>query len=162
MFGEALVIIDMQPYFSSALNEYTIRNCIAEIKRAKRANIPIVVLEYEDPDGEDDLGETLPRLKKHLDSYHATYYVKKYDDDGGLDVMRCLEENDLDTIPNFRVCGINLGACIWETVDTLVNVFNKQVEVVKRACNCNGLNGTKTQQFKEDRLYNSNGNVSLV
>lgn len=135
MFDEALIIVDMQHFFETARNDWTIRNVIELIKKAKQDNVPIIVLEYVDPDEEYEIGETMPRLKKHLDDYNLTRYVLKYNDDGGNKVIECLEQNGWEDIVSLTVCGVNIQACVAETVDTLIRSYDKEVTIVKKACN---------------------------
>ncbi len=162
MDGEVLVIIDMQPYFETAHDEYTLRNCVTEIKKAIRDEIPIIAVEYEDPDGNDILGETLPRLKRHLDKYTRTYYVKKHQDDGGYEIMNCIEDEGIGFVSKFRVCGVNITACVAETVYTLVNEWSAEVEIIKKACN-----GSRSWYKNRKTMFSNRGiyrnrNVALV
>ena len=162
MSDEALVIIDMQPYFDTAKDEGTLRNCVTEIRKAIKAEIPIIVVEYEDPDGNDFLGDTLPRLKRHLDKYIRTYYVKKHQDDGGYEIMNCIEDEGLGLIRKFKVCGVNICACVAETVFTLVHEWDAEVEVIKKACNgSRSWNKSRRTMFKNRGVYRSR-NVVLV
>jgi nicotinamidase-related amidase len=152
----ALVVVDMQPYFTTANHEDTIRNCIIEIRKAIQANIPIVVLEY------NGCGDTNERLKKHLDEYDKTFYETKCDDNGGHEVIDCLESRNDFSIDTFIVCGVNINACVADTVRCLVNVYEKHVEVIKKACNGHeesreiGFTGQRYTRIYQDK------NVCLV
>lgn len=153
----ALVIVDMQGYFETANHEGTIRNCIKQIKKAITEKIPIIVLEYTQDD--DELGPTLPRLKRHLDKYELTRYVEKYNDDGSIEVIECLEDNDWD-IETLRVCGVNITACVSETVYTLIHKYDKQIQIIKNACN--GQRRSKKACFESQSYLYKGKNIVLV
>lgn len=147
----ALVIIDMQPgAFEAACKEETIDTCCREIKKAVEEGIPIIVLEYM---GE---GETGRKLKYYLDSYKFTKYVIKKYDDGSSNIIDCVKDNGWD-IDTFRVCGVNTTACVARTIDSLVNVYNKKVRVIKKGCN-----GETSQRYAFKNKTFRNRNVSLV
>ena len=158
---EALVIIDMQAYFKTALHKGTIRNCITQIRKAIKEEISILVLEYEDLDDEDRIGDTLPKLKKHLDPYCETHYIKKHQDDGGHDIINYIEDEGIGLIQKFRVCGVNITACVASTVDTLINEWDAEIEIIKKACNDRSCWRTKRAMFNESTVYDEE-NVVLV
>lgn len=130
MAKEALLIIDMQARFDTAYDETTIKNCIRAIKKAIKAKVPIIVLEY------NNCGRTLPELTEYLDEYADTFYKIKYTNNGGNEVIQCLEENKLG-IKTLKVCGVNINACVAETVIHLVRKAKKKITVIKKACNGN-------------------------
>jgi len=151
----ALLIVDMQATFSSANDETTIKNCIIEIKKAIIEKMPIIVLEY--------LGHsrTLPELRKYLDKYKSTLYVTKRDDDGGKDVIKAAKKKHLK-IDTFIVCGVNAACCVAETVRTLTREYNKEVKVVKKACNGFRKNSADyTFNHSHARIYQDD-NVILI
>lgn len=123
---KTLVIIDMQPSFSAARDKKTIDGVIEEIKIAKN-NSPVLVLEYVKHSPTD------LRIKKELDSIsNQVEFITKRNDDGSDDIICACD--DLELPKNFRVCGVNIDACVWETVYGLM-CCGHWVEVVKNACN---------------------------
>lgn len=130
MKNYVLVVVDMQGHFASAKNDYTIRNVITSIKKAKKDNAVIIVLEYF------GCGPTLSRIKKHLNGYDKVTYAMKSSDGGGEEVIDKMHFKNIDFIQNIRVCGVNISFCVSETVRELVDDYGKNVEVIKRACNC--------------------------
>lgn len=141
----ALLIVDMQQYFFTARDKGTIKTCITEIRRAIKAELPIIVLEY------DGCGETLPELKRHLDKYHRTKYVEKCDDGGGHEVMGALQEEKW-VIENFIVCGVNINACVARTIWTLLRAFKRKIFVVKKGCN--GQEDNRRIAFHGEKRHN--------
>lgn len=156
-FNEALIIVDMQNYFRTARNKSTISNVkklIAEFIERRR---PIIVLEYHFDD--KNIGHTLPCLTKILDDYSGTRYVRKSDDDGGREVIKCLRDNGWE-IKNFTVCGVNLGACVRETVWTLTYTYHKHIKVVKKACN--GFSSRRDAFNRNKDFYTNTPNLAVV
>jgi hypothetical protein len=156
-FKEALIIVDMQNYFRTARDRSTISNVKKLIKEFIEKRRPIIVLEYYFED--KNIGHTLPCLTKILDDYYETRYVRKSDDDGAAEVMECLEQNCWK-VEKFKVCGVNIGACVRSTVETLTYEYNQTVEVVKKACNGQE---TRSIAFKRNSdFYLNSPNVSVV
>ena len=156
-YKEALIIVDMQTYFTTARDKSTIKNVKKLIKEFIDKRRPIIVLEYYFD--YRNIGHTLPCLTKILDSYDETRYVRKSDDDGADEVLECLEQNCWK-VEKFKVCGVNIGACVRSTVETLTYQYNQTVEVVKKACNGQE---TRSMAFKRNSdFYLNSPNVSLV
>jgi nicotinamidase-related amidase len=151
----ALLIVDMQHEFYTARHKGTIKTCITEIRRAIKAELPIIVLEY------DGCGETLPELKKHLDKYKRTKYVEKCEDGGGHEVMNALQDEKW-VIENFIVCGVNINACVARTIAQLVTRYIRKAFVVKRACN--GSEPNRRVAFHGEKRHNiyKNKNVKFI
>ena len=150
--NEALLIVDMQTGFATAQDEDTIRGCMEAIKVARKDDLPIFVLEFENN------GNTLRKLQDCMGSHEAVYYVMKDQDDGGYAVMEHIEAR---AIKEFRVCGVNIDACVKRTVHTLVNDYDKQIRIIKDACNGNVYNGGKSFEGDEKTIY-KHKNVVLV
>lgn len=123
-----LVIIDMQPDFIKYQPDIDklIAAVIEEIKIARSNNNPIIVLEYHGN------GKTDARLRKHLDDYQRTFYLKKFGDSGASELLRFFEGKSWGVI-SLRVCGVNTTACVFKTVLDLHNA-KMWVEVVSWAC----------------------------
>jgi nicotinamidase-related amidase len=156
-FHEALIIVDMQGYFATAKNPSTIKNVKSLIKEFKKKRLPIIVLEYHY--SFRNLGHTLPCITKMLDDYYYARYVRKSDDDGGVEVIECLNKNGWN-IGKFKVCGVNIGACVRDTVCTLVHDFNMKVDVVRRACN--GQYTRKDAFTRNSNFYDNTPNLAVV
>ena len=148
----ALVIVDMQSGFNTAKHESTIRNVIKAIKLAKEAAMPIVVLEYA------NMGRTLPRIRKYLDSYDKTIYQIKKEDDGSREVIKALNHNGFNNVYSLAVCGVNINACVSKTVRNLVETYDKTIKVIKNACWGNIT--SRKRGYASSPIY-SNKNVEL-
>lgn len=156
--SRALVIVDMQDYFLGNLSElYTdhqdiinsfIKNIIKQIKWAKKNKLPIICLEYDDLYYEDDGYSaviTNKVIREHLNGYPLKWYAKKDTDTGydevmdvlcGIEPRKGLMAGKLQkliskkTKMTFRVCGINLHACVRDTVSDMIQ-FGHIVEIVR-------------------------------
>lgn len=155
--SRALVIVDMQDYFLGNLSElYTdhkdiinsfINNIIKQIKWATKNRLPIVCLEYDDLEYEDDGYSaviTNKVIQEHLNKYPLKWYAKKDTDTGydevmdvlcGIEPRKGLRKGKLQkliskkTKMTFRVCGVNLHACVRDTVSDMIQ-FGHNVEIV--------------------------------
>lgn len=140
MKTEALVIVDMQEGFSASYKKSTQIECQNLIKSSIQKDIPIVVLEYKDNDNDTKIkhlqtnyGKTQKCLSSLYSKYDKSKVLKKNDDSGAPNVHRFLKKR----YPNVReviVCGVNIDACVLETVAGL-SYRGYNVKVVKRACN---------------------------
>ncbi len=125
----ALVIIDMQRYFitrsgfdQDPKNQEKIKKVIEAqiqaIKLAKRANVPIIFIEYEHEEVKD---KTEAALKEAASGYEKVKYMSKTTDgmlDGynihGKELAQYLKDNDINTL---IVAGANGGACVQFSID---------------------------------------------
>ena len=124
---ECLVIVDMQPAFSSAKKEETIRNVIKMVIRAKAKDIPIIVLEYK------NYGATIERITQAIGDYPLARTEIKTRDSGSEQVMIALQKMGYD-IESFLICGVNYGACVAKTILGLLQ-YKKKIIVSQRCCN---------------------------
>ena len=129
--NKALVIIDMQTGFETAHDEKTIENVLKQIDEAQENNLPIFILEHTI----DKCGETLPEIQEYLDDYDNKYYIEKFEDDGGDELIECITENDY-LIDEFITCGVNISYCVGKTINKLVKTYKKMITVIYDACNC--------------------------
>ena len=123
----ALVIIDMQPKFvTRGGNDKTSRNLskvdqiikeqMVAIERAKKANIPIVFIEYE-----GDYGDTNRALKDAVGNY-KDFKVFKKNSDGMFekdnrhrdDLIAYLQDKQVGTLV---ITGANGGACVLDSIE---------------------------------------------
>lgn len=120
-----LIIIDMQPEFECS-SDYGLQETIKElIEEAKDHNNPIVIVEYRKS------GQTVPEIFDYVDSYHDCYVVRKSCDDGSNEIDKVVQNYELPR--NCKVCGINFGYCVKDTVKGLLSK-GYNVEVVEEAC----------------------------
>ena len=139
-----LCVVDMQPYFSKTalrcLNEVLI-----EIKKAKRRNAAIVILEY------DGLGPSYDEIDKLIEGYPHCAITSKSLDGGGEELLNELECYNWPA-DKVRFVGVNRSYCVRSTVKEFLDLTKKnnvpsQVEIVARATWCeypsSGLRGLK-------------------
>ena len=143
-----LVVVDMQPKFVASQNERTIKMVQKEIKMAMDNKCPIVFLEYE------EYGPTDKRLKEVIKGYKKCKFVKKRMDDGSDYVIRICNLHKYP-LNNFRVCGVNTGACVKSTVSGLATLPYTHIKVPKGACN------TTHENYKW-KYFPTFGNVKTV
>lgn len=121
-----LMVIDMQWTFPVARRESLKLNVRKEIALAKRRNAPIILVEYEDS------GPTLPELLRTLNGYEHCYKITKNDDDGSTEILGVLAELPR-FVPKWRICGIHLEHCVWDTIMGLKNNLKKtKLEIVRK------------------------------
>jgi nicotinamidase-related amidase len=123
----ALVLIDMQPHFldrtgkqnrrqNKAKVKKAIDTQIAAIKKAKKAKIPIVIVEYECP----ECDSTDSRLQFAVANYQNVRFIKK-DADGMFDnenshrqeLIHFLNKKSIGTL---IIMGANGGACVLDSI----------------------------------------------
>lgn len=126
-----LVIIDMQPGFKAALDEPTIKQVLIAIEEAKEAKLPIIIVELD----AERYGSTLDSIMEAVDLYDDVHIVEKCCNDGGDEIEELLLETGIE-IEEHVVCGVNIGACVHDTVDTLVNEYGRHCIMLQSACNC--------------------------
>jgi nicotinamidase-related amidase len=151
---KALVIIDMQYGFRTAQHQGTINNCIRQIAKAIKAEMPIIVVEYE------NCNKTVKPIRQALRGYRYKYTVKKRTDNGSNEIMR-LVKRKLWEIEKFIVCGVNIGACVADTVYGLTRKYDMEVDVIKNACNDRWQSKIETFNMYSDIFY-INHNVSVL
>lgn len=123
-----LLIIDMQEQFTAAKHPPTLAACAEQIRLWMDRNWPICILEYEGS------GPTDPLLNSLLFQYWQLMRLGKETDDGSAETLRGCRAIGLD--PAFiRVCGVNIGACVEDTVRGLLGKTTNPIQVVIEACN---------------------------
>ena len=133
---------------SDELSENLINNIVKQIKWAKKNKLPIICLEYDDLCYEDDGYSaviTHKTIRKNLYKYPLKWYAKKDTDNGyeevmdvlqGIEPRKGLRDGKLQkliskkTKMTFRVCGVNLSACVSETICDMIK-FSHNVEIVQ-------------------------------
>ena len=129
MTHSILCIIDMQPYFDASNEPWLLNNVLAEIKKAKKNNDYIIVLEY------DGCGETHPDIIKACDGYNRYYHEVKSSQSGAPNIIFIMRENNIQA-DHFIIVGVETESCILETVEGIVRKIPKsKVTVVADAIN---------------------------
>lgn len=150
-----LVIIDMQVGFEAANYQDVIEGCAKEIKRARKAGMPIMLVEY------DDFGDTQSALLNLVEGYRKCIVATKYDDDGSYEVGQWLKRKNWPS-DNLRVCGVNAWCCVRETIWGLLcrdKHKNMRIKLVKSACGDmdfvdeDGVNGVTWKDYDKMTWY---------
>jgi len=132
-----LVIVDMQELFINEDEEDIIPNIIALIRHAIAKKWAIIVVEY------DGSGETDQEITQTLHGYPHQETVIKYGQDGGKEVVDCLESHPAWSA-SLLVCGIYGPDCVAQTIQGIfANSDVAEVDVVADAVcppyeNCHG------------------------
>jgi nicotinamidase-related amidase len=136
-----LVVVDMQPGFLKRFEEYdntmakdeVIEGCRRAVVQAIADGAEIIDLNYDSRYGE--LGTTIPEIQSLWSGYRKLFkkrvvYLEKGRDGGGDVIMENGVAED-----EIRVCGINAGACVRDTVWELSNrmIDNQHVVVLADA-----------------------------
>lgn len=119
----------MQPGFRASLNEATIDCVAAEIRSARAANHPIVILEYA------KYPATHERLLQLVEGYDKVAIETKREDDGSEELLEaCIGNEYFQNV--YRVCGVNTLQCVQRTVLGVADrLEDSRIDVVKDACN---------------------------
>lgn len=141
-----LVVVDMQPRFEASNCEQTINACATLIKRFRRKNWPIIILEYIGN------GQSHQCLLDLIKGYRLGVVSEKNFDDGSSVIYDVCDTKQFDT-DEFHVCGVNLGACVRSTISGMKNLFPKSgIHLYKNACNQPNT-GFWASYTVEDELY---------
>ena len=153
-----LVIIDMQELFINEDEEDIIPNIIALIKHAIAKKWAIIVVEY------DGSGETDQEIEQTLQGYPHKETVTKYGQDGGKEVVDCLESHPAWSV-NLIVCGIYGPDCVAQTVrGILSNSDVAEIDIVTDAVcppyeNCHDLRSEELTTMEELGILTTEGSV---
>ena len=123
-----LVIIDMQYEFSSTA-ELALAGVCNAIVAAKKSLNHIIVIEYKGS------GDTLPEVKKAIGAYKRVSYRTKKIDDGSKEILDVVRRKKLPR--KFRVCGVNLEACVWDSVLGLIEKNYNFITLLSEATHTN-------------------------
>lgn len=153
---DALIIVDVQRYFINDLRSAPMNKLIEavcrEVRWAKKHNLPIICLEYTDICGTGAIIRTAVEIRNEIGKYHSVWYVRKNSDGGGNEVNDVVQ----GLVPDwglasgscklrrmvgwrmgkknttFRICGVNLEACVQDTTNELLDM-GYNVDVVRGA-----------------------------
>jgi nicotinamidase-related amidase len=124
-----LLLIDVQRDFSAARHAALITACRREIRQARNLGIPIIALTY---DGKP----MLLRVEKAVRSYPLLYRLSKSTDSGAEEVIDLCETRGIDA-SFFRICGVNICACVEATVRGILKAMPEtRFDFVHDACGC--------------------------
>lgn len=123
----ALVVIDMQDDYEISEDEKLLNNVIKHIRMAKKAEAPIVVLEYV------GMGSTREKILDELENYEQCRFTGKVRSDGSTQVKEVLSSAFGIKSGLVKACGIFSSDCVKATVEGLVDK-GFRVNVVEEAC----------------------------
>jgi len=135
---EFLVIIDMQPLFSASQDKSVLRNVCKEIKKAKKRNDYIIVVELGQAC--NTASRTDYRIISAIAQYSPTLFVTKIGQDGSIEICEALDRNlfnQTHRMPEttFRFVGVNATLCVLATVKGLAKQLPQaNIQVVRKAC----------------------------
>lgn len=138
----------MQPYFKNSCHNELQKAIIDQITIAKNNNLPIIFVEY------DDCGPIHTELLRHTNSYKNVHNVIKSQDDGSNNLENYWSEKAGTKIfyRNLVVCGVNTDACVYLTVEGLLNceipIFKVTIPV--NCCN-NGSYHASIDEVKDNK-----------
>ena len=174
---DALIIVDMQNYFLNRVNRGTMSKSKKAVMRlieqvnkqvdwAMENGLPIIALEYAVSGWLTSEAESRTnwRIRQRMRFYKNKWYVLKNEDNGSMEVIDAMHGNEpssglaehrrmvnlagrKDTL-TFRLCGINLDACVSRTACGLVREGHN-VEVVTGAT-CNAWNRATPRTTREE------------
>lgn len=127
--NKILIVVDMQEGFETAKDENLIRDIRLAIKRFKKENQYILILEYFHP----DIGKTFNEIKDAIKKYKKSKIKQKIVDDGSDKVIEFISENKL-SYPKIYICGVNTSYCIRQTAESLCGSY--LVTVFDNLCRC--------------------------
>lgn len=122
-----LVVVDMQPVFEASRKPDVVVGVTKQILTAMQNNWPIIFLEFKGS------GQTHPGLLKLTKGYRRKARISKTADDGSKEVIQTIRRREFSD-ENLVVCGVNIDACVWDTVHGLLKKLPARVSVVKEAC----------------------------
>lgn len=121
----ALVIIDMQPEFIASYD--VIDSVVRQVKKAKAKRHHIVLVEYRGS------GKTHRSIRDAIGRYVHHRVLKNFDN-GGPNVVNLFDSEDIE-VNRIRACGVNIGACVAETVNHIASEMeDTKIEVIGSAC----------------------------
>ena len=129
-----LIIIDMQYEFDAA--EDVVGPVCDAVRQAKNEGRQIVLVEYKCwnhfPNAETCGCRTYYEITSLLEGYTNLVVVTKANDGGGREIIDAVSvfPSDVD------VCGVNIGACVRETVEQLSRLVpDSEFTLLEQACN---------------------------
>jgi nicotinamidase-related amidase len=131
-----LVVVDMQPYYTSSQVKSVMKAVVKEVEDARKAKQKVVVVQYGESN-DTELGRMKrvdPRVLHPLEKYPKVRRVVKKAVDGGNDVAAVLSEEERNGQIDF--CGVEQSVCVKETAQTTKKLCpTAEVNVLTYACN---------------------------
>lgn len=143
-----LYVVDMQPGYPGSFN--IIDEVIREIKLAKRRKDVIAFVTLSANSG---YGNTHPQLIDAAISgrYERVLYTTKVSGDGSHEFIH-LMNSVKEPYKRVRVCGVNRGACVWNTVLGLIKNLSQSVSI-ELACDATSDGLSKGQHLWDHTGY---------
>jgi len=140
-----LVVVDMQPMFSTSQKLRTKAAVNRLLKKAIKDNAPIIFLEYT------RYGRTDPALLATVEGYESVHFRTKHTDDGSEEVHEVINAHNLPK--KIRICGVNTNYCVRATIMGLLDKFPmtgiaESIEVHEKACNSSWAHDLAIEDFK--------------
>lgn len=143
-----LIIIDMQEAFPASHG--AVKGVLKQIALAKKRRAGILVINFT---GE---GPLLKEVKKKLQNYKRIKYCRKNDDNGAGEAIRAIKAAKFN-LSKLRVCGVNTGACVYQTVLGLRRLLKNNAVKIELALDaCNDIAYYRKTNWKEDYTKNFN------
>lgn len=140
--------IDLQNGFIDNVSPKVIKVAQEEVRRAMRYNYDILFLEYW------GYGPTIKEIKGLTKNYDKRVTVKKWSDDGGINVLDAIQEHNLSG-KKIRVSGIYTDLCVHDTIRTL-SEYSPSSEIFIRKDGCDSIYSNSFRKFKSYK------NVKLI
>lgn len=146
-----LIIIDMQYEFDTA--EKVVDPVCDAVRQAKAEGRQIVVVEYKCwghwPNEQECACRTYTQITSLLEGYENLIFVTKEYDGGGREIKEAV----IDFPSIVDVCGVNIGACVRDTVEQLARLApDSEFILLEKACN--GWDNEPSAYFWVDRHRN--------
>ena len=126
-----LVVIDMQSQFAAAESSSLQERVVELIQHARANHWPIIVLEYA------SYGETVKSVTDAFAGYDLARVVSKTQNNGATEVLETCATYGFST-SDFLIAGVNIGACVKETVCGLATTRSTRsltwVTAIMEAC----------------------------
>ena len=135
MKRQTLCVVDMQYVFDATANQ-CLDAVVKEVKKFKRKNLPIIVLEYLAWGGEK-YSDTFDEITSLLEGYTNVEYVGKENNGGGDEFIEAGRRRRFP-VCNIRMVGVNRAYCVYSTAKDLKLKYGKRckIDVVKKATWC--------------------------
>ena len=161
---KCLIVIDMQWFFESAQESWLIGNITNKIKKYIMNREPIIVVQYTDVSGMEDIGPTISEILEAISGYQYAWVINKHNDDGAEEIDKALRSAQIDNeITEFEVCGVNLDCCVAATVGTMAeDYWGIPIKVVLDCCNSTKKKYHAVNSFNDTMARRYIINVELV
>jgi GTPase Era involved in 16S rRNA processing len=143
----------MQPGFEASRKKSLQNNIIKEIKKARENSQGILVLEFIT----NECNKTHKAIIDPLRNYPFKKIVEKKDCDGSEEIMEQLRKHSFFNKTHLKICGVNTDECVADTVNTLSEFDDIEIEVLPECCNTD--HSTVGESFDAIYLHRDNVNI---